>query len=232
MRMKTNKEFGEYVFEKAEKYKAKRVATIKRVGSGIAGCLALAMVVTLIGVTGIFDAGGSDKSDEMIPMAQMYSVDGYASPRSETNRSAVTAISEDVFSDRMEKEIYSGGLYFYIKTYNALENEYTLIRSADEFSKYSAFISNMKEGGEETLAAISEAVKKADFSECDMIILRISESSSGNRRRLSYRGASDGAYIFSMRMAAQTMDCAMSTDYYVIFVPKENADRITVHFAD
>ena len=62
--MKTNKEFGDYVFEKAEKYKAKRAATIKRIASGIAGCLAFAVVVTLMGINGIFNVG--NLNDEII----------------------------------------------------------------------------------------------------------------------------------------------------------------------
>lgn len=229
--MRTNKEFGDYVFEKAEKYKAKRAATIKRIASGIASCLALVMVVTLMGINGIFNVENPKDASSTEPKVRMYSVDDPVSPQSEFYHPVITR-SEDIFSYEMEKEIYGGGLYFYIKTYNALGNEYTILHSADDFSKYSTFISNMKEGGEESLEAISEAAEKADFSQCDMIILRVSEPSSGNRRKLSYRGAADGAYIFSMRMAAETMDCAMSTDYYVIFVPKENADRITVHFAD
>ena len=230
MRMRTNKEFGDYVFEKAEKYKAKRAATIKRIASGITSCLALVMVVTLMGINGIFNVGNlNDEKEE--PMVRMYSIDGHVSPQSEQNQ-PVAIRNNDVISYGMEKEIYGGGLYFYIKTYNALENEYTVLHSADDFFKYSAFISNMKEGGEESLEAISEAAEKADFSKCDMIVLRKSEPNSGNRRKLSYRGVIDGAYTFSMRMAAQTIDCAMSTDYYVIFVPKENADKITVYFED
>lgn len=230
--MRTNKEFGDYVFEKAEKYKAKRAATIKRIASGIASCLALVMVVTLMGINGIFNVENPKEASSTEPKVRMYSVDDPVSPQSEFYHPVMTRGSEDIFSYEMEKEIYDGGLYFYIKTYNALGNEYTILHSADDFSKYSTFISNMKEGGEESLEAISEAAEKADFSRCDMIVLRVSEPNSGNRRKLSYSGAADGAYIFSMRMAAQSMDCAMSTDYYVIFVPKENADTITVHFAD
>lgn len=229
--MRTNKEFGDYVFEKAEKYKAKRAATIKRIASGIASCLALVMVVTLMGINGIFNVENPKEASSTEPKVRMYSVDDPVSPQSELNHPIITRTG-DIISYGMEKEIYGGGLYFYIKTYNALENEYTVLHSADDFFKYSAFISNMKEGGEESLEAISEAAKKADFSKCDMIVLRKSEPNSGNRRKLSYRGVIDGAYTFSMRMAAQTIDCAMSTDYYVIFVPKENADKITVYFED
>ena len=42
--MKTNKEFSDYVFEKAEKYKAKKAAMYRRISSGIACCLALVVV--------------------------------------------------------------------------------------------------------------------------------------------------------------------------------------------
>ena len=164
--MKTNKEFGDYVFEKAEKYKAKRAATIKRIASGIAGCLAFAVVVTLMGINGIFNVGNLNYEKEE-PKVRMYSIDGHVSPQSEQNQ-PVAIRNNDVISYGMEKEIYGGGLYFYIKTYNALENEYTVLHSADDFFKYSAFISNMKEGGEESLEAISEAAEKADFSECDI----------------------------------------------------------------
>lgn len=159
--MRTNKEFGDYVFEKAEKYKAKRAATIKRIASGITSCLALVMVVTLMGINGIFNVGNlNDEKEE--PMVRMYSIDGHVSPQSEQNQ-PVAIRNNDVISYGMEKEIYGGGLYFYIKTYNALENEYTVLHSADDFFKYSAFISNMKEGGEESLEAISEAAEKPTF---------------------------------------------------------------------
>ena len=140
--MKTNKEFGDYVFEKAEKYKAKRAATIKRIASGIAGCLAFAVVVTLMGINGIFNVGNLNYEKEE-PKVRMYSIDGHVSPQSEQNQ-PVAIRNNDVISYGMEKEIYGGGLYFYIKTYNALENEYTVLHSADDFFKYSAFISNMK----------------------------------------------------------------------------------------
>lgn len=224
--MKTNKEFGDYVFEKAERYKAKRAAAIKRIGSGIASCLALAVIITLMGMNGIFNM---NEDGGAVPELCMYSGDDGISPRG-----VLTAdpTSETGDKGESENEIFSGDVYFYIKTYNALKKEYTIIRSADEYSKYSAFISNMREGDEAVLDMVTELAEKADFSQCDMVILRILEPSSGNRRALSYDGMDNGEYKFSLRMEAETMDCQVSTDYYIIFVPRENADKITVTSAD
>lgn len=99
--MKTNKEFGDYVFEKAEKYKAKRAATIKRIASGIAGCLAFAVVVTLMGINGIFNVGNLNVEKEE-PKVRMYSIDGHVSPQSEQNQ-PVAIRNNDVISYGMEK---------------------------------------------------------------------------------------------------------------------------------
>ena len=233
--MKTNKEFSDYVFEKAEKYKAKKAAMYRRISSGIACCLVLVFTAALMSTSGIFDmeqmspeASGNDK-------IRMYSVESTADTRQ--NKAMPTSVTTTVsqigsLSPEVKEEIYNGGLYFYIKTYNELENEYTILHSADAFTKYSYFISNMESSGAESLSLIQEAAANADFTKCDMIVLRISETSSGNMRKLSYSGVKDGAYNFSMSMNVESSDCSMATDYYVIFVPKQNADTVKVDFND
>lgn len=233
--MKTNKEFSDYVFEKAEKYKAKKAAMYRRISSGIACCLVLVFTAALMSTSGIFDmeqmspeASGNDK-------IRMYSVESTADTRQ--NKAMPTSVTTTVsqigsLSPEVKEEIYNGGLYFYIKTYNELENEYTILHSADAFTKYSYFISNMESSGAESLSLIQEAAANADFTKCDMIVLRISETSSGNMRKLSYIGVKDGAYNFSMSMNVKSSDCSMATDYYVIFVPKQNADTVKVDFND
>lgn len=233
--MKTNKEFSDYVFEKAEKYKAKKAAMYRRISSGIACCLVLVFTAALMSTSGIFDmeqmspeASGNDK-------IRMYSVESTADTRqNKAMPTSVTTTASQIgsLSPEVKEGIYNGGLYFYIKTYNELENEYTILHSADAFTKYSYFISNMESSGAESLSLIQEAAANADFTKCDMIVLRISETSSGNMRKLSYSGVKDGAYTFSMSMNVKSSDCSMATDYYVIFVPKQNADTVKVDFND
>ncbi|MGM9663486.1 MAG: hypothetical protein ACI3XF_01480 [Eubacteriales bacterium] len=231
--MKTNKEFSDYVFEKAEKYKKKKAAMYRRISSGIACCLVLVFTAALMSTSGIFDM------EQMLPEVsgndkiRMYSVESTADTRQ--NKAMPTSVTTTVsqigsLSPEVKEEIYNGGLYFYIKTYNELENEYTILHSADAFTKYSYFISNMESSGAESLSLIQEAAANADFTKCDMIVLRISETSSGNMRKLSYSGVKDSAYNFSMSMNVESSDCSMATDYYVIFVPKQNADTVKVDF--
>ncbi len=235
--MKTNKEFSDYVFEKAEKYKAKKAAMYRRISSGIACCLVLVFTAALMSTSGIFDmeqmppeASGNDKIRMYSVASAAETIQNRAMPTSVTTTTTVSQIGS--LSPEVKKEIYNGGLYFYIKTYNELENEYTILHSADAFTKYSYFISNMESSGAESLSLIQEAVANADFTKCDMIVLRISETSSGNMRKLSYIGVKDGAYNFSMSMNVKSSDCSMATDYYVIFVPKQNADTVQVDFND
>lgn len=226
--MKTNKEFGDYVFEKAEKYKAKRAAAVRRTVSYTACCLVLAFVVAIMGMNGIFDIGDEpsynphngrstriyrEGSNAIVP----FSVDA-AMPTAQTA------------TGNIENDILTGNVYFYIKTYNTFENEYTILKSAEDFQKYSSFISNIEDGGENFLVKIEEAANKADFSKTELIVLRVSEEESAGCRVLIYGGAESNAYRFTLKSTSLSENGVASTDYYIIFVPRENAEYVNVDF--
>lgn len=229
--MKTNKEFSEYVFEKAEKYKVKRAAMIRRTISTAACCLFLAFTVAIMGINGIFDIG--EKPQNEMPKGRIMRMcsddDNSVVPYRGIDMAVPTNVTT---AEVMDEEIFSGNVYFCIRTYNCLENEYTVLKSAEDFRKYSSFISNIEKSGLDYLDKADAAASKADFSKTALIVLRVGGEDCKTYSGLTYNGVENGAYSFTLKPAVTSAECDEATDYYIIFVPREDADKAVVNFID